>query len=426
MQQNVFLPADILLPQTDLTRWSVVACDQYSSEPEYWQRVEKLVSGAPSTFDMILPEAMLGTERAAVHSAGIPYAMRRYLENGVFRTLENSYLYIERELFGGGVRRGLIGRLDLEAYDYAPFSGTPVHSTEGTVEDRLPPRAELRSAVPVESPHIVIFVDDPERTVVEPAAHVRELSAPLYDFELMEQGGHIRGWKVPDRDAAIIDSALAALGSIEAFCERYGVAPALMEGKTPLVYAVGDGNHSLAAAKLWWESLRETLSPDERETHPARFALVELENIHDPAVGFEPIHRVIFGTDTERFLAEAAAFWQSASRGGKEDTVTAVCGDTVIDIPVFGLTAGEIVGEADRFMTEYITRFGGRLDYIHGDDTARNMAGRAGAAGLVLPRMEKSGLFTSLVKSGAFPRKSFSVGHANDKRFYLECRKIVR
>lgn len=423
--QQVFLPADILLPRTDLTRWSVVACDQYSSEPDYWQRVEHFVGSAPSALRLILPEALLcSADRTALEDS-IPAAMHSYIEGGLFDTLENSFIYTERSLADGSVRRGIIGRLDLEAYDYVPHSLTPVHSTEGTVEDRLPPRVALRARCPLELPHIVIFADDERRQVVEPLSSAAKQAEPIYDFELMENGGRIRGWRLDDTHAASLDRALAALAEPEYFCKKYGIETEDMLGIPPLSFAVGDGNHSLAAAKLHWEHLRAGLSEEQRLLHPARWALVELENLHDEGVRFEPIHRVVFESCTEGFWSAAESYWNNVSRKGEPVSICCVTAEGERRITVSGLSSGELIGLADAFLSSWVEAHGGRVDYIHGDDTARGMAGRDGCLGFILPPIDKAGLFPSLIKSGAFPRKSFSVGSACDKRFYLEARFIV-
>ena len=415
--EKIFLPGDILLPKdADLPLWSVIACDQYTSEPEYWDEVDRRVGERPSTLRLILPEAYLPTHDADAERDKINATMRRYLDEGIFRTVENSFIYCERALTVGETRHGLIGLVDLEAYDYRANSVSPIRATEKTVESRLPPRVQIRLKAALELPHIVIFIDDPDNTVLGCVGQ----GETLYDFDLMDGGGHIRGTRVTGADAARIETALSALSEPAYLEKRYH-----LNGKSPVVIAMGDGNHSLATARLCWERIRDTLSPAERESHPARFALCELVNIHDASVAFEPIHRVIFDTAPEAFFADARDFF--AHTPGTEETshdIRLACGGKTETLAVRGLTIGSLIETAQRFCERYIALHGGRLDYIHGDETALGMAEKPGCAGLLLPVFDKSELFPSVIKSGAFPAKSFSIGPSRDKRYYLECRKI--
>ena len=415
--EKLFLPGDILLPKdADLPLWSVIACDQYTSEPAYWDDVDKRVGDKPSTLRMILPEAYLPTHDADADRDKINATMRRYLADGMFRTVENSFIYCERELTVGETRHGLVGLIDLEAYDYRANSVSPVRATEKTVESRLPPRVQIRLQAELELPHIVVFIDDPENTVLGNVGQ----GETLYDFDLMDGGGHIRGTRVSGADAERIETALTALTDPAYLEKRYNLG-----GKPPVVIAMGDGNHSLATARLCWERIRDKLTPAERENHPARFALAELVNIHDASVAFEPIHRVIFDTEPSAFFADAEDYFSRT--GGDEQTaheLRLACGGRTETITVRGLTIGSLIDTAQHFCERYIAVHGGRLDYIHGDETTLGMAAKPGCAGLMLPAFDKSELFPSVIKSGAFPAKSFSIGPSRDKRYYLECRKI--
>ena len=398
---SIVRPADILLPKVkDMTAWSVVACDQFTSQREYWDAAEQRVGEAPSALRLMLPEAWLGTAKADGAEARIAAAMEAYLAQGVFTEEKDCFIYLERTQADGRVRRGLVAALDLDAYDFAPGSRAPVRSTEGTVEDRLPPRIRIRSGAALEMPHAMVLMDDRDDRVMGMLESSTHRMKKVYDFDLMLGGGHLTGWRVSGALAETVQAALDSLGEEKLQREKYGDAAA----NGPLTLAMGDGNHSLAAAKRWWEQLRETLSPWERETHPARCALVELVNIHDTALDFEPIHRLILDTDTGDF---PAAF--KARRHEWEDR---------------SLTIGERVAAADAFCAEYIAAHGGRVDYIHGDDALRKLAERPGCAAVALPPVEKDGLFLSVLTGGALPRKSFSMGHAVDKRYYLECRRI--
>ena len=398
---HIVSPTDILLPRAgDMGAWSVIACDQFTSEPDYWLAAEERAADKPSTLSLMLPEAWLRTARADGADERIAGTMRRYLAENVFRTIPESFIYVERTLPDGRIRRGLVAALDLEQYDFAPGSRSSVRATEGTVEERLPPRVSIRRGAPLEMPHTLLLMDDRDDRVLSAAGKAKALPDKLYDFELMLGGGHIAGWRVSGETKAAVQAALDTLDNAALQREKYGSAAD--NGK--LTFAVGDGNHSLAAAKRFWEEKRETLPEAERRTDPARFALVEVENIHEPSLDFEPIHRVLFDTDTSAFPAELAAHrgeWESADK-----------------------TLGERVAAAESFCRAYTAAHGGYVDYIHGDDTARSLGEKPGCAAVLLPPVDKSGLFLSVLKSGALPKKSFSMGNARDKRYYLECRKI--
>ena len=415
IQMNeIFIPGDILLPQIeDISRWSVIACDQFTSQPEYWAKVEKLVGKSPSTLRLMLPEAYLGLPDQAERSRSILRAMRDYLKMGLFRTLENSYVYVERTLSGGKLRRGLLGLLDLEAYDYREDSVSLVRATEGLVQERIPPRLALRREADLECAHLVLFYDDPDfRVCAEAAKNAGEL---LYDFDLMLGGGHLRGRRISGEGAIRIRAVLDRLADPELLRAEYGDCAA------PVLYAVGDGNHSLATAKQSWEQIRETLTPAQRERHPARYTLAELVDLHEPSMEFEPIHRVLFGTDEQAFLAEAARRFPSS---GNAHSFCCMTSAGSLTLSTQG-TIGQVIAALDAFLLEYTYRHGGRIDYIHGMEDAVALCSSSGRAALLMPEMNKRDLFPSIVASGVLPKKSFSIGPALDKRYYLECRRIT-
>jgi hypothetical protein len=419
--QSVFLPADILLPQgCDWGKWSVVACDQYTSQPEYWQRVEECVGTAPSTLRLILPESCLDGPNVETDIIEVNNTMTRYLREGVFRSLPHAMIYVERRLDGGAVRRGLVGMVDLEQYDYEPGSTTPVRATEGTVMSRIPPRVAVRKNAPLELPHAMLLADDPGRTVIEPlAGRVGELEQ-LYDFELMERGGHITGWLLDEKAMAHVSAALTALADPAAYRARYGV-----EGEDVLLFAVGDGNHSLATAKECYERQKKITPPEQWASLPARYALCELENLHDASLEFEAIHRVIFGVEPQALAAALVAAHPGAYFGEGEGHVLRYVhagGEGSITVPH---PAAQLeVGTLQNFLDSYVQKNGGRIDYIHGEDVTRRLAAQPGNLGFLLPAMGKDQLFPTVIHDGALPRKTFSMGHAHDKRFYLEARKI--
>ena len=411
---DCFLPGEILLPRVeDLEKWSVIACDQFTSDPDYWARVSDYVGDAPSTLRLMLPEAWLGRPDRAELEAAILKNMEDYLARGLFRALPDSFLYLERTLSGGGLRRGILGLLDLEYYDYREDSCSPIHATEGLVTDRLPPRLRLRKQAALELPHLVVFCDDPAMTVMDCAGAA---AGPLlYDTPLMEGGGRIKARRISGEGVARVRAALAALGEEDYLRSRYG------ETENPVLYAVGDGNHSLATARQIWEEVRETLTPEERQAHPARFALAELVDLHESAIEFEPIHRVLFRTDPASFLREAEkAFAPFRGRGRPLRCLTAE-GEATLTVDG---TIGECIGFCEGFMEDYQQRHGGALDYIHGEAEAASLCREGDRAGLLMPEMDKSDLFPSIIRSGPLPKKSFSIGPARDKRYYLECRRI--
>ena len=294
-----FRPADILLPKDcEYSKWSVVACDQYTSQPEYWQRVEEYVGRSPSTLRLILPESCLEGPNVETDIMEINNTMSRYLREGRFVEHPGALFYVERTLDNGRVRRGLMGMVDLEQYDYEPGSSAPIRATEGTVLSRIPPRVAVRKNAPVELPHVMLLVDDPDQTVIEPLADQTGWMEQVYDFDLMVRGGHIAGWKLDGESMALVASALRALADPAAFNAKYGTVD-----KPVLLFAVGDGNHSLATAKECYERQKRLTPPEHWATLPARYALVELDNLHDASLEFEPIHRLVFGAKPEELLS---------------------------------------------------------------------------------------------------------------------------
>ena len=404
MPKAAFRTADILLPKTpDLTDWSVIACDQFTSEPEYWDRVDAKVAGKLSTYHMILPEAYLDRVSPLQMADSANAAMRQCLDANVFEELSDSYVYVERHVTGG-VRRGLVGALDLDAYDYSPRSVSPVRASERTVADRLPPRMKIRENAPLELPHIMVLMDDPDRSVIEPLHGRVHALRKIYDFDLMEDGGHITGWQVTGEEARAVDAALSAIAQRD------------------VQIVIGDGNHSLAAAKELWNRLKSTLTPEEAEKHPARYALVELNNVYDPAITFEPIHRVVFGVDTEKLLE---LMEQKLSIPDGREIEYVIGGRVAGKMRLRGRSFGGMIEMLQSFIEEYAAMSdAGEVDYIHDEESLLKLTESPGSIGFLLPSMDKSDLFRTVISDGVFPKKSFSIGHARDKRYYLECRKI--
>lgn len=410
---NVFKSADILLPRNvDLKKWAVIACDQFTSDPEYWQRVRKTAGDAPSTIHMILPEAELGSADEALLVAKINAHMDEYLSGDVFKVYPNSYIYVERTLADGSVRPGLLGVVDLDAYDYRPGSESLIRATEKTVLERIPPRQRVRKDASVELPHVLMLCDDDQKQLIEPLAQITESLPMLYDFELMEQGGRIRGWLVQGEAAEEFDKRLASFGAT--ISDKYSD----LNG-APVLLAVGDGNHSLATAKSCYEALKAADPDKDLSDHPARYSLVELQNIHDPSLEFAPIHRIVTNVDCEKLLADIKAV--CADDGYP---VNWVVGDQkgVISLD---RNRGELaVAVLQEFLDQWLVENEGEIDYIHGDDEVAALAQQSNAIGFLLPSMEKHQLFRGVISGGVLPRKTFSMGHAREKRYYLEGRKI--
>jgi len=410
---NIFRSTDILLPKNvDLEKWAVIACDQFTSDPEYWQRVRKTAGNAPSTIHMILPEAELGSADEAKLVSSINASMEEYLANGVFTTYPNSYIYVERTLADGSVRPGLLGMVDLEAYDYRPGSESPVRATEKTVLERIPPRQRVRKDAAVELPHVLMLCDDDEKQLIEPLAQITATLPQLYDFELMEQGGRIRGWLVQGEAAKAFDERLKNFSN--SISDKY----ADLSG-TPVLLAVGDGNHSLATAKSCYEALKAANPEMDLSAHPARYSLVELQNIHDPSLEFAPIHRIVTKVNSEKLLADLEGI--CAENGYLVDWVM---GDRKGSI-CLDRSRGELaVAVLQEFLDQWLADNQGEIDYIHGDDEVCALAQQNNAIGFLLPPMEKHQLFRGVISDGVLPRKTFSMGHAREKRYYLEGRKI--
>ncbi len=415
-----FTPADILLPdffEHEAYRWAVVACDQFTSEPEYWEAVEHKVGDAPSALRMILPEVYL--EEQAERIPKINAAMDDYLKN-VLKEHKDCMIYVRRYQSDMTIRQGLIGLIDLEEYDYNKGAQTRVRATEGTVLERIPPRVQVRRGASLELPHVMLLIDDPAHTVM-PLAHSLCEQQPVYAFRLMIGGGEICGFRIPGARAGAIQDALEALVTKEQMQARYG-----KEGLAPLLFAVGDGNHSLATAKACYEEIKAALG-DAALDHPARYALCEVVNLHDESLHFEPIYRVMFGAEPEAVKAEFKAYCASLCGNAPAQSVVCVHGETeeTVEIPTPDkqLTVGTVQDFLDAYAEAHPEV---RIDYIHGEQALRTLSAPEGAIGFLFDGMHKSELFKTVIFDGALPRKTFSMGHAKDKRYYLEARKISR
>lgn len=413
-----FLPSDILLPDfgaVDGTAWATIACDQFTGEPAYWQKLDEQVGEKESTLRLILPEAFLDETDARLPA--IHKNMEHYLREVLVRH-PNSMIYLERVQSDGAVRRGLVGMIDLEHYDYQKGAKTLVRATEETVAERIPPRLAVRRDAVLELPHVMLLIDDPERTVIEPLAARADKLESAYEFTLTAGSGAVRAKFVDVLGLGRIENALERLVSPKRVQSRYG------EGVAPLLFAVGDGNHSLAVAKAAYEEIKAKHG-EGALYHPARYALAEVVNLHDPALKFEPIYRVMMGVDPDDVLKELEAYSYSLQGGAAPQQAKFISatrrGTMHFGNPTCQLTVGTLQAFIDGYLK---THPGATVDYIHGTKALETLAVKEGNVGFLFSGMEKDDLFRTVIFDGALPRKTFSMGHAEDKRFYIECRRI--
>ena len=397
MKDNIFLPANILLPKENFEKWSVIACDQYTSEPDYWENVKEYVGDAPSALNIVFPEVYLSGDNSK-RIGEINANMKNYLDGDVFTTYENTFVYVKRTLACGKVRRGVVGLIDLEDYSCEKDSRTLIRATEETVAERIPPRVEIRKDAPMELPHIMLLIDDPQKTVIEPLD--KENAPTLYDFDLMQNSGHIKGVAIKGRAAEELQNRLSSLAG---------------DGDNPLLFAVGDGNHSLATAKECYRL---------NKTENSRYALVEIVNIHDSSLDFEPIYRLLFGVNPEEFINGFVDALGGEYKGEDAQIFTCVYGDNQVEIsvkPTAKLAVGTLQTYIDRFLKQNPNA---KVDYIHGENSLRELAKAPDTLGFLFDGMRKNELFPAVKQDGSLPRKTFSMGCADDKRFYLEGRRL--
>ena len=440
---QIFYPADILLPrpETDMEKWSVIACDQFTSEPEYWKEVEEFVGDAPSAFRITLPEVYLDTREEEPRLKKIKDSMKDYMDENLFVTYPDSVIYIERIDSTGTMRPGIIGAIDLEQYDYHKGTTPPVRATEGTILGRIPSRLRVRNNGSIETPHIMMLIDDEKKKIIESLSTKTEGMNLLYDFDLMKGGGHLKGWVMdPESQAQLI----ADLGDLADTAQKESGQ------EEPLIYAVGDGNHSLATAKEYYEQLKKAHPGEDLSRHPARFALVEVVNLHSPALEFEAIHRIVTEANTDHLFAQMTkdlglvrddrthgqeqkeTFYNKKASDNSDEEVQAMSvvlkGEEerfIITKPCSKLTVGSLQHFLDTYIKEHSVTEDIKVDYIHGRENLKALTWKNGSMGFLLPDMHKKDLFPSIKADGTLPRKTFSMGHAEDKRYYTECRKIV-
>ncbi len=409
--QNIVTPADILLPdfqKTDAGRWSVIACDQFTGDPTYWEKTKEIVGDAPSTLGLILPEIYLNEPDVQNRINAIHETMRRYLEQGVFRKYENAMIYVERIQSNGILRTGVIGKIDLEAYDYSADSTSPVRATEETVLERIPPRMRVRAHAPLELPHIMLLIDDPDDIAIGCCTEMQEGMQKLYHTDLMNGGGSITGWLMGEERQNV-------------FLKKFD---AVMQRSGELQLAMGDGNHSLATAKACWEAVKRANPGRNLRSHPARYALAELVNLHSEALQFEAIHRIITQTDPGQMMMTLMRIL-GLSEEPSDQPVTVIRAGEKRQLYIHKPTSALAAGSLQNALDAYLSANPGKIDYIHGAKTVERLAAMPDAIGFLLPDMHKSDLFPNVRRDGALPRKTFSMGHAEDKRYYMEARAII-
>ncbi|HBI64290.1 MAG TPA: DUF1015 domain-containing protein [Clostridiales bacterium] len=433
----------ILMPKTgtDLYKWAVVACDQYTSQPEYWEETDRIVGDAPSTLRITLPEVFLENSDVEQLTDTINETMKQYLSDGTLAELPAGFILTERFSGGETPRRGLVAAIDLECYEYTAGSRSLVRPTEKTVVERIPPRLKIRKHASIEVPHIMLLIDDPDRTVIEPMFTQTAQLEQVYNTDLMQGGGHINGWFIPQGEQTDrLIAAMDALNDREVFQKKYHLSEEL-----PLLpFAVGDGNHSMATAKAYWEEIKQTLTPEQQQDHPARFALCEIVNIHDESLIIEPIHRVMFQVDAAALLEAAREYY--AANGSTceityaEDAASIAltqqenahtvgfcfgdrCGTLTVHNPKWGIPLGTLQAFLDDYLSGHADA---KIDYIHGTDVVYSLGTAEGNMGFLLPDIQKNDLFRGVIIDGVLPRKTFSMGEAHEKRYYMESKRIVK
>lgn len=443
---KAFTGADILLPKPEvqMEKWAVVACDQFTSEPDYWEETEKIVKEAPSTLRLILPEVYLEEEGVLERLAAIKEAEKEYLRQGIWKEYQDAMIYVERLDSKGRLRKGLIGKIDLEQYDYRTGSSSLVRATEATVPERIPPRLKVRKEAVLEFPHIMLLLDDRKRQVIEPLAEKKENLTKIYDFSLMQEGGSIQGYLLGRQEQKQVEEALQ---SLQKDMEE------IQKDANPLLFGMGDGNHSLATAKAFYEELKKENPQVDFSNHPARYALVELVNLHSSALKFKAIHRLVTKVETislmEKMTEElglvrlsegtkTGEHWEKVQESTtekrekelekereKELQIISLCYQGKEEKRVITKPSTKLaVGSVQNFLDQYLKKYPGKIDYVHGEGAMRQLTKEEDTLGILFEDMKKENLFPAVMADGALPRKTFSMGHAKDKRYYLEGRRI--
>ncbi len=431
--ETAFTGADILLPgpKVEMEKWAVVACDQFTSEPAYWEETREIVGQNPSTLNVILPEVYLEAKDVEERLQVIGNYMKEYLEQGIFEEYKDAMVYVERKDSRGRRRAGLVGKIDLEEYDFRKGSQSQVRATEATVTERIPPRLRVRREALLELPHIMLLIDDSEDSVVEPLEKKVDSMRKLYDFSLMQEGGFVTGYLLGKEERVQVEAALRRLQEKAILLQQKEISEKAITAKNCLLYAMGDGNHSLATAKTAYEQWKAEHPGEDTSQYPGRYALVELVNLHSPALKFKAIHRLLTEVDVKNLkdeMTKELGLWEPKKlqlQMEKEAQIIELWYGEKTERRVITKPRAKLaVGSVQNFLDEYLKKNPGKMDYIHGEQSLRQLAKQEHALGIHLEDMKKEELFPTVRQDGALPRKTFSMGHARDKRYYLECRKI--
>lgn len=414
--KNILKKTNILLPNKniDLEKWTVIACDQYTSDKNYWDNVEDFVSTSPSTLRLTLPEIYL-EEDTFKRINNINNTMLEYLNNNIFTEYKDTMFYIERTLSNNKIRKGIITAIDLEEYDFKEGSNSLIRATEKTIIERIPPRVKIRENASLELPHIMLLIDDQEKDIIE-NINTSNLDK-LYDFELMNNSGHIKGYKLDEEEINKINLKLDKYLDKETFNKKYNT-----NNKDVLLFAVGDGNHSLATAKTCYENIKQTMSKEEYLNHPSRYALVEIVNLHSNSLEFEPIHRVVFNVDINDILTKLNNYYE-INETGEGQAFKIITKDEEKTLYIKNPKSNLSVGSIQIFLDEYLKDKTSKIDYIHEEEAVKKLI-TENNIGFIFDTIDKNELFKTVILDGSLPRKTFSMGISNDKRFYLESRKI--
>ena len=407
--KDIIKVTDILLPNDDVEymKWAVLACDQYTSEPEYWEKVANLAEGSKSAYHIVFPEVYLG-QNDDERIKNINDTMYEYIRTDTFKTIKDSFILVDRTI-DNKHRLGLVTAVDLEEYDYSKDSKSAIRATEGTIIERIPPRVKIRQNAPLELPHIMLLMDDRDKTIIEELYKNKDNMEELYNFDLGLYNGHIAGYRVTNTEE--VKNKIYHLLDEDVQVAKYGV-------NAKILFTVGDGNHSLATAKTHWDNIKGSLSQEERENHPARFALVEINNLYDDSIEFEPIHRVLFNVDYDK--VKLIKFVFSRNKGSKLDYYyNGKKGQINVQ-----KSAPLCIYKLQNYIDRIVKNEGVRVDYIHGTQNAIDIANKQNGMAIIMPTIRKDELFKYIIENGVLPRKSFSIGEAYSKRYYLEAKYI--
>lgn len=435
MKNRILTTANILMPNEtiDKEKWAVIACDQYTSQPEYWETISNTIGNAPSALNLVLPEIYLNKPDIKTHIEKIHHTMQEYLSNGTLQNLGEGLVLVSRQT-NGKIRHGLVAAVDLECYDYNG-TASEIRPTEKTVVERIPPRLAVRQGACLEMPHIMLLIDDPGKKIIEPLFDHLSDYQTIYDTNLLMRGGNLHGYFIPKgpKTDKIIES-FDLLSNPEIFRQKYN----LKKDYPILPFAVGDGNHSMATAKAYWEEIKKKLPSEEVQNHPARFALVEIVNIHESSLIVEPIHRVLFHVDSQDLFSSAEGFYSKHGCTFERMDVAPVQLPDAHYFPYFSATGIGVVkitnpawslplATLQSFLDDYLASHPEvSIDYIHGSDTTVELATKGDNLGFLLPDIQKNDIFKGVICDGVLPRKTFSMGQAFEKRYYMEARKITK